>query len=108
MSVATRYFVPVTLKTVTETSYLGGVSKTYAESTIQAYVSQINDTGEIDRKRAGGMGLVGTHIIMYPTSVTLHLNDRILFNSKEFIVKSRPMNPANKNHHMFAYLEEVA
>lgn len=108
MGIAQRYFVDTTLKTVTETSdNIGGVTKTYVSTIIKAYVSQINDKGNIDRLRALGLKLIGTHCIMYPCDTVLHKNDRIVSNNVEYVVKSVPMNPANKNHHMFAYLEGV-
>lgn len=108
MGVKERYFVDVTLKTVTETpDNIGGMIKSYTESTIKAYVSQIKEKDSVDKVRALGMQLIGTHIIMCPYDTALHKNDRIVFNGTEFIVKSIPMNPANKNHHKFAYLEEV-
>jgi SPP1 family predicted phage head-tail adaptor len=108
MGIVQRYFVDTTLKTVTETSDgIGGIIKTYVSTTIKAYVSQINEKSSVDKIRASGLSLIGTYVIMCPYDTALHKNDRIIFNDKDFIVKSVPMNPANKNHHLFAYLEEV-
>jgi hypothetical protein len=107
-SFAERYYKDATLKTVTETSdNMGGIISIYVSTTIQAYVSQINDKSSVDRLRQLGLNLINTFIIMCPIETILNKNDRIVFNTIEYVIKSDPMNPANKNHHKFAYMEAV-